>query len=446
MNSFRNVLRAVLALIVVMFSLSGFAAAPISKNFGVVISPLIVPPVGTTTLDVAYSNTSPPASNSTINSTILTLPANSGLTIQGIGVPSGVTAACTLSSDKLQVKCAGFTGVKPGDPPFVLNVYVTAVTGCHEVTWGAQAFAGNSWSGDKFNFTASASNLVTEAGCEQFTGSVTCGNILTGLPVDASGYRALYNKDGSTCQLVNYNFTNTVNIDAGSILQWDTQPSAVFSVTLTAKPTEVDATGWPAVGPRPQVAWDFNPISGKPINKTYGVACLNTTLPTPYGRLVSAIGTGDTAITVDTTMAGAIAFPPSPATFPLIIGTERMQGTVQSVSGSQTTVTVIRGAGNLTSPYRGPDSVLDAAAHGAGDIVMSTPLPIDPNPKLPNFAGDGGFSTTDNPYYQKQAQICVAARGWTAYDVNPSTGVQRVRWWSTIYDIGDGWYSVGGGN
>ena len=89
MNSFRNFIRFVLALTLVIFSLSGFAVPPTGqKNFAVNISPLVVPPGGPWPLQAAFTNTSPPASNSTINSTILTLPAGSPLTIGTVSAPS----------------------------------------------------------------------------------------------------------------------------------------------------------------------------------------------------------------------------------------------------------------------------------------------------------------------------------------------------------------------
>ena len=431
MNLIRNVIRVALALPWVILSLSGFAAPPVSKNFGVIISPLVVPPGAPKNLAVAYSNTSPPASNSAINSTILTLPASSGLTINSVGAPA--PSSCVIvpvTGGATQVKCSGFTGVKPGDPPFVVTVNVTAAAGCHNVTWAAQAFAGNSWSGDAFTFQPASSSLLTQAGCEQFTGTANCGDTLQLSNTDAAqGSRAFYNKDGGTCVLVNYNFTNTVNIDGSALLRWDTQSSAVFSYTVTANPTVVDTTGIPPNAPRPRVAWEFD-INGNPLYKPYGVACVSSTLPTPYGALSAAINNSTTSITVDTT-TGVIAMPAAP--FPLAVGSERMQVTAKvSAGGNLYTLTVQRGTGNLGA---------DAASHSAGDVAMSTPLPIDPNPKLPN--GAGGFSTTDNPYYQKQAQICIAARGWTAFDQDPATNRARVRWWSYIFDVGDGWYSVG---
>lgn len=432
MNIFRNVIRTVLALTLVVLSLSGFAASSTNKFVTVNISPSIVP-AGAVNFAVTaiYKNTSPPGSNSTINSLILTLPAGATLSF-GTTAPSSVpSATCAKDPAGTSIKCSNFSGVKPGQT-FALTVYVnaTANTSCQLVNWSESAFAGNSFSGDVF-VLAQPSSLTSGVGC-QFTGTANCGEALTGItdPLFDSGKRGPYNKDGSTCQLVNYFFdVDTDGTSVTSVLKWDTQPQAAFGYTVIGPPKNVDSTGWPtaASGPRPVVTWDFDPTTGAPINKKFAVACVSSTLPTPYGKLNAGIALGDTNILVDTS-TGVIALPTA-YPYPLAIGYERMQVTGTGSGGGTgvTALTVVRGTGGTA-----------AAAHLANDPVMSTPLPIDPNATL----ADG----SPNPDVGTQMQMCIAARGWTAYDIEPVSGIQRVRWWSYIFDVGDGFYTVGGGN
>jgi hypothetical protein len=65
---------------------------------------------------------------------------------------------------------------------------------------------------------------------------------------------------------------------------------------------------------------------------------------------------------------------------------------------------------------------------------MSTPLPIDPN----EFKPDG---STANPYWKKQAQMCIWEHGWVTHTPNPLTGLPRVRYSTSAFDIGDGFLS-----
>ena len=429
MNSLRKIVGILLAMTLVAFALPGIAGP--AKSFTVNVSPLQVP-VGTSNLTASFANVSPPQSNSTINSVILTLPAGTGLTINSITPTTGVTLSPNVGlpysgPGPLQIKVSGFTGVKPLDPPFTITVNVTAPAGssCHAFAWSAQAFAGNSWTGDMFTLVP-PSSLTTNVAC-QFTGSVNCGGTIeTGDPA-GGGQRWFFNKDGSTCAPVDYNFTNNGTTDGSAILKWNIQSGAAFSYTVFGNPVGLDATGWPLASGRPLVTWQFDG-NGNPINKRLAVACVSDRLPTPYGALASGIDATVTSLTVNTTVVpGEVSMPAVP--FPINVDSERMQVTAKAAGpgANQFTLTVIRGTGDIPS---------DAASHLAGAIAMSTPLPIDPNQYLPSPPAPN--ATTLNPSYQRQAQMCMASRGWTPFGLNPA-GAQQVRWWSYIFDIGDGW-------
>ena len=131
-------------------------------------------------------------------------------------------------------------------------------------------------------------------------------------------------------------------------------------------------------------------------------------MPAPYGTLGAAIDATQGVITVNT----SATLPAVP--FPAAIGSERIQVTAVDVSNW----TVVRGTGNLGA---------DAAVHLAGAVVMSTPLPIDPNQYRP-----GPIGPLNNPYYLKQAQVCIADEAWGAVPGG------MVRFTTTVFDIGDG--------
>ena len=416
---FRKVIGIVFA---IAFALPSIAAGP-TKNFSVNISPQY--PVGANfDLTAAFANTSPPQSNSTINSGILILPASSGVTINSI-VPS--TGSITLfpnvslpysGAGALEIKFSGITGVRPPDPPFTLtiNVSVAVNSGCRAITWSAQAFAGNSFSGDKFNFVDGSSSMTTALEC-QWTGIADCGDPIqtSSDPAGQGDMRGLYNKDGTCNSEVNYIFTKNP-ADRSSALKWDIEPGAAFSYTVFGTPVDVDSTGWPPATVRPHVGWEFNAGSLVPLYKAFAVACMGNSLPAPYGNLAAALGglTTDTTATVTTTAT----LPATP--FPIQIGNERLNVTSKSGSSGTVTLTVVRG-----------DAGTPVSGHALDAIVMSNPLPIDPNPLLPN--GD------PNPYLGRQDQMCIAAQGWTVFGINPATGKQQVRRWLYVFDIGDGW-------
>ena len=234
-----------------------------------------------------------------------------------------------------------------------------------------------------------------------FDGVINCGGELSFTGEGFGGQRGDFNKDGSSCVLVNYSVTNELAERNQVTVEWDTdaQPNAAFSYTVGWEPETVDpATGTPTE--RTQLAWQKDG-NGDPIWQ-FGVSCLSSSLPAPYGTLSGAINASATSITVATT-----ASVPN-TTFDFVIGTERLRAT--ETDGAWT---VVRGVGGTT-----------AAAHDDGVFVMSTPLPIDPNATRP-----GGGA---NPFQNKQVPMCIAQEGWA-----PS-GYGQIQVTSTIFDIGDG--------
>jgi hypothetical protein len=254
------------------------------------------------------------------------------------------------------------------------------------------------------------------------------GGLASTEPGYAEGQRGAANKDGSDCVAVGYTFTNNIlstdpAVKNSVTLRWDTnlQPNAAFAYTLTF----IDETVDPSVGTptsRTKVAWEFN-ADGTPKYKVYAVACIGPNLPTQLGTLGTALPatTADAVITIN----GSGLPTGTGVTFPIAIGPaatgsntiERLQATWQSGSPTSSTYSVKRAQGG--TPVN---------AHIVGAKVMTTPLPIDPNQYLPGTTS----GTPNNPYYLKQANMCIADEGWSVV----SSG--GVRFTTTIYDIGDG--------
>jgi hypothetical protein len=258
----------------------------------------------------------------------------------------------------------------------------------------------------------------------------------------AAGQRGRFNKDGSTCHPVDYTFVNSIltpdpitNDDNTVHLIWDTviDPYATFAYTMTWKTEDVDTgatnpnAGWP-VFRRPLVAWQTLSDGITP-NFVAGVACLDSHLPAPYGTLNAAIANA-TVTTIQIAVPSPLpafwtTFPatPGPQTFPIVVGNERMKVTnVALVSPGPPAVyslTVVRHDGLPAAR---------ASAWPIGQLVMSTPLPIDLNPS--------------SPYFQSQANICVVNHGFMAAGNNPVTGVAQIRYFTSVIDIGDGWVTI----
>lgn len=429
MNAIRKSLGLVMLLILAAFALPVLAASS-SPKFFYAKFPVTIP-LGTTNQTFTVFNATPPPGVSTINSMEIDAPA--GVKINSIS-PGTLLDQNRVDSQNREVYFVNnLPGIKSGKSlTFTINVTVSVIT-CTSATWGIAANTGNAYpQGDPFADQHPADeNLTTGLGCD---GVVSCDSVE--IPFDfqtsdgttGSGVRG-WNKDGSPCNKVDYHFAVDTTNFIGK-LQWDTgqQPNAAFSWTVLWPAEDVDSTGW--LVRRPKLAWTMD-LSGNATNIINAVACLSAIPPTPYGILVNGLNdtdntstvTLDTTTTINTQGPPKTAVPASPP-FPIVIGTERMQ--VTAVSGGPTyTLTVTRGQG-------GTFKVSHAASTSTTQtIVMSTPLPIDPNPQL----ADG---TSPNPYYLQQDHMCVWDQGWTASGINPLTGVQQVRSSVSVFDVGDG--------
>ena len=108
--------------------------------------------------------------------------------------------------------------------------------------------------------------------------------------------------------------------------------------------------------------------------------------------------------------------------FPIVIGTERMQATVQSGVVGQPTQFVL----GVSRPTGGTTQV----GHNPLDPVMTTPLPIDPNLNISD--SESPLNGQANPYYHKQAHMCIVSHVWTV-----DSGGQ-IHYQTIVIDIGDG--------
>ena len=160
-------------------------------------------------------------------------------------------------------------------------------------------------------------------------------------PGDFAGKRGEYNKDGSECMPVGYFLTNSVLTHNQVEFVWNTgngQEGAAFEYTVVWKP-EYTVGGiparqtkvkWAAMGANPAVP---------------GRACVAPNLPAPIGTLDTSLETDTTKISASDTTIEVTGGSPLPGKFPIVIGKERML--VTGVSG--TTWTVERGNGGTTA-------------------------------------------------------------------------------------------------
>jgi hypothetical protein len=332
-------------------------------------------------------------------------------------------------------------------------------------------------------------NMSISAPVTVFDGTLHCGQdieaqfinpppgIAPGQPGYAQGMRNLYNKDGvkEECTPVLYSFTNTILTDDTVHLAWDTtsQPNAAFMYQVNWRPRPVVSAnpnslnpspiGWPVM-PRPVVAWlnadgSDASIPGTPAYVP-GLACLNGQLPTPYGTLAAQVNPGDTTITVTGIAANSTAYSSPPAgapaipAFPIPVVIANTVNSAQSTATERMTVTGIAAYVSPTSvdpTYTGTYTITfnvtrggdvnggsnPNATHAATYRVMSTPLPIIPN-DAPTFP---------SPYAVKtQAHMCIAEHGFDSFNMisDPNTGfpTAQVVWFTTVYDIGDGYVGL----
>jgi hypothetical protein len=268
--------------------------------------------------------------------------------------------------------------------------------------------------------TATSTPIAITAGA----GPLNCNDAFDsggtpGTPGYVSGTRGVYNKDGVTgpnCVRVPYSLVPPSSTNNSNGFQWDTlsQPYATFAYTVNWFPLGIDSDGWTA--DQPLVAWESGLYGVTGPDYVPGLACLSPNLPAPYATLVAD---NVATITVDTT-TGAIPLPAG--SFPIVINTERMQATVASGTGNAVVLNVTRGQGGTIQ-----------AAHSSGALVMSTPLPIDPNAMITDTASP--LNGKSNPYYLKQAHVCIAAHAWSSGA--PDSMGNTIYYVTTVIDIGD---------
>jgi hypothetical protein len=279
----------------------------------------------------------------------------------------------------------------------------------------------------------------------------------------ATGSRGYWNKDGMNCVPILYTFTNTIlSTDAKKNtvhLAWDTatQQHPAFTYTMTWQAEDVDNPsnpdtqgaanyGWP-VPRRPYFFWlptDAS-VTVIPAGSVPGLTCQSTELPAPYGMLDADIGPSASTITVDVPPIAPAGYPtsawpppgdstlatPTLAPFPIVIGTERIKVIkLAQTDASHYTLTVVRGdGGTQAAAHVRIDASNTTIYNPTGQTyVMSTPLPIDLNPASANF--------------NVQVPMCVINHGWMAAGPNPVTGIPQIRYFTTVYDIGDGWVRI----
>jgi hypothetical protein len=357
------------------------------------------------------------------------------VTIKATSCSSGasgvnVTVTVTDSQGNVLGTVGGTTGA---DGTVIVTVptgtnQIIATTGTYTITAGAPSYA-------------TISSPVTV-----FAGELDCQpqppfefGMVNGDPNQsgyAAGSRGFWNKDGMSCVPLLYTFENYIlstdpNLANKVHLIWDTTAgqNPAFTYSITWKAEDVDNPANPnSLGPSNygfpvplRVFVAFN-TTGTP-QFVPALSCSSTTLPAPYGNLHASIGTSDAQILVDVPASpiptytdshgNTVPYPtstfPTSGSFPIVIGTERMLVTAISGASSPFTLTVTRG-----------DGATQKAAHDANVYVMSTPLPIDPNTQV-------------------QIPMCIVNNGWMAAGLNPTTGIPQVRWFTTVFDIGDGW-------
>jgi hypothetical protein len=356
MNGMRKVFCFLMAMMLAAFALPGFAAS--TTKFFTASGPAVVPIGITSGIQFTFLNATPPPGVSTINSVLITPPTNVSINCNSITPGTGV-----LYSDGVSCVVTNFPGIKTGKTGTFTFTTNNSATSCAAGQWNSAANAGNSFpQGDVFAPSYLGANQPSSGvGCD---GSLGCQN--PGAPTNPAaqfgdgtvvGYRGL-NKDGSTCNNVFFDLTDFIISNSQNQVhyQWDNsaQPHAVFVYSVHWSPAYVD----PVTGlPKPtQVAWN---LTGPP-QYVDAHACLSAILPAPYGTLADGIDAVTGSITVNTTA-------PLPAVpFPIVIGTERMDVTAVGATWAVTRHT----GGTL------------AAAHTAGDSVMSTPLPLDASGNL----------------------------------------------------------------
>jgi hypothetical protein len=367
------------------------------------------------------------AINSSCNMTFSTQPVSSALSGGLLGsaqnpVTVQVTPAAVFQGQSITLSVAsgpaGATLTPQNNPATYGPVAVDAN--------GFAAFPGLVLNGSSGNYKLGASTGV--AGYPTATssliaitvglGPLDCSDLFATDDGSLSGERGKYNKDGVTnCVKVPYVVSGPSAGNNSTSFKWDTisQPLATFKYTIIWQPVGVDTDGFTAI--QPLVAWESDKYGVVGQVFVPSLACLAPDLPQPYGVVVTDAGS---TVTVDTA-TGVVALPMS-GSFPIVIGTERMQATVQSGVVGQPTQFVL----GVSRPTGGTTQV----GHNPLDPVMTTPLPIDPNLNISD--SESPLNGQANPYYHKQAHMCIVSHVWTV-----DSGGQ-IHYQTIVIDIGDG--------
>lgn len=301
-------------------------------------------------ITVTVKNESPPSvANSNISSFSFTV---TGMVITSVdgSACQAQGGFCTLNGNTVSVTNIS----QPIQAQGTFSVPVT-VNSCGDGAWSAQVWNGSQLNGSQFGGPTSDPSLPTTLATNVSCGDAACGMpfvahstlAVAGSPTYVSGIRDAYNKDGSSCSVLDYYVTNTIPTNNKLHFEWSTtEPSAAFRYTLNF-PTAVT----------PQLAW-ISDSSGPVFVDAQ--QCLATgmpnNLPAPYGTLAQGVNASKNKIQVNVTTTPSMSLP-----FPIVIGTERMQVT----SIGTNFWTVARGQGGTS-----------AAPHDAGSYVMSTPRPL----------------------------------------------------------------------
>ena len=424
------------ALLFAALATPAIAASP-TKQFAAAY-PATVPNGTGVEIKVTFYNLTPNG-NSYINSVEL-FPAP-GVQFTGAVRTATGTASGTMNGTALIIN--NFAGIGPNRSlDFYVKVNVT-LTGCTSQDWPVPlANAGNSLQGDSFTplydlvnpaTTQPYMQLRSAIGCD---GVLACGEqILAGVGSGVTdARRGWFNKDGTSCVKVGYDFTNDIMGDPipplmqgnDILLQWDvsSQPGAAFTYTAYWKPEWVGANGLPTS--QTKFKWFVN--GSLMTTAVAGRACLSASLPAPYGTIVSYTGPNQLVVFVPSALPANWAVAPTSTSlsFPVQIGKERLQLTyvsqVPATGGANYTYTVQRNAA-----WTGFQDSLSS-----GEVVMSNPLPLD-------------SSMTPN-----QMQMCIVDEGFTTVDpaLCPTTPapsnppVACVQKSTKASDLGDG-YMIG---
>jgi len=272
-------------------------AAP-AKLFGLDMSPSTAT-TAAVTLTAKYSNLTPNG-NSVINTVILTPPA--GVTVTGTSFPNGgnkVTCPATTVNSLGQtvpvpansicvanLPSVAKAGCSPVACSYSFNVTATLASSCNTYTWAGQAFAGNSFNGDTFEFRIANSSVTTTIGTQcphKITSSAGSGGSIAPLGATTVAW------DGSQTYTITPNsgfYISDVKVDGGSV-------GAVASYQFTM--VEADHT----------IAATFAAksltIGSAPTSAVVGVPFDVVVGETPGGPIPTYTSTCATASTTDTT-------------------------------------------------------------------------------------------------------------------------------------------------